>query len=67
MPRKKKEENNLSQIFNSKNTRIITPPMGKLKPVFPKKIRTMAAAGLLGLLLPGIFIFIGLSNGRKFK
>ena len=63
----KKEENNLSQIFNSKNTRIITPPMGKLKPVFPKKIRTMAAAGLLGLLLPGIFIFIGLSNGRKFE
>lgn len=63
----KKEENNLSQILNSKNTRIITPPMGKLKPVFPKKIRTMAAAGLLGLLLPGLLIFIRLSNGRKFE
>ena len=33
----KREENSLTQIYNSQNLRIVSPPMGKIKPVFPKK------------------------------
>ena len=48
----KREENSLTQIYNSQNLRIVSPPMGKIKPVFPKKGRTLAAAFLLGLCIP---------------
>jgi len=53
----KREENNISHILSSKNTRIITPPMGKIKPIFPKKLTTLAASFLLGLILPAGLIF----------
>ena len=54
----KREENNLTQVYNAQNLRIVSPPMGKLKPVFPKKITTLVLALLLGLALPAIFIYI---------
>ena len=54
----KREENSLTQIYNSQNLRIVSPPMGKLKPVFPKKGRTLAAAFLLGLCLPACIIYM---------
>ena len=63
----KKEENSISQIFTSKNIRVITPPVGKIRPVFPKKIRTCAAALLLGFILPLIFIFIRESKNNKIR
>ena len=54
----KREENNLTQVYNAQNLRIVSPPMGKLKPVFPKKITTLVLALFLGLALPAIFIYI---------
>jgi uncharacterized protein involved in exopolysaccharide biosynthesis len=54
----KREENNLTQVYNSRNLRIVSPPMGKLKPVFPKKMTTLALALILGLVLPFIFYYI---------
>ncbi len=63
----KKEENSISQIFTSKNIRVITPPVGKIRPVFLKKIRTCTAALLLGFILPLIFIFIRESKNNKIR
>lgn len=54
----KREENNLTQVYNAQNLRIVSPPMGKLKPVFPKKATTLILAMLLGLALPALFIYI---------
>jgi len=54
----KREENNLTQVYNSQNLRIVSPPMGKLRPVFPKKITTLVLALLLGLAIPALFIYI---------
>ena len=54
----KREENSLTQVYNSQNLRIVSPPMGKLKPVFPKKGRTLAAAFLLGLCIPACIIYM---------
>ena len=54
----KREENNMSQVFNSRNLRVITPPMGKLKPVFPKKMTTLAIALLIGLCLPVVGLYL---------
>lgn len=54
----KREENNLTQVYNAQNLRIVSPPMGKLKPVFPKKATTLILAFLLGLALPALIIYI---------
>lgn len=54
----KREENNLTQVYNAQNLRIVSPPMGKLKPVFPKKGTTLLLALLLGLALPAFFIYL---------
>ncbi|MBR4730484.1 MAG: chain-length determining protein, partial [Prevotella sp.] len=53
-----REENNLTQVYNAQNLRIVSPPMGKLKPVFPKKATTLILAFLLGLALPAFFIYV---------
>jgi uncharacterized protein involved in exopolysaccharide biosynthesis len=54
----KREENSLTQVYNSQNLRIVSPPMGQLKPVFPKKGVTLLVALLLGLLLPAIYEYL---------
>ncbi len=54
----KREENSLIQVYNSQNLRIVSPPMGQLKPVFPKKGVTLLVALLLGLLLPAIYQYL---------
>ena len=54
----KREENNLTKVYNAENLRIVSPPMGKLRPVFPKKATTLILAFLLGLALPALFIYI---------
>lgn len=58
----KREENNITQVFSSRNTRVIAPPMGKLDPVFPKKFSTMLLALLVGILLPASSIFVKLNT-----
>ena len=53
----KREENNITQVFNSKNIRLVSPPLGKLKPVFPKKGITLLLSLLLGLMIPVLAIY----------
>ena len=33
----KREENNITHVFNAQNMRLVSPPMGDWKPAFPKK------------------------------
>ena len=54
----KREENELSQAFTAYNTRIITPPYGKMIPTAPVKKNILMVAIALGLLIPVIIIFI---------
>jgi uncharacterized protein involved in exopolysaccharide biosynthesis len=57
----KREENSLTQIYNSQNLRIVSPPMGKIKPIFPKKSITLLVALLLGIALPAIYFCLKLN------
>lgn len=63
----KREENELGQTFTAYNTRIITPPTGGLDPVSPKKMLIMFVAFVLGLAIPGVFIYIMESNDTKIR
>jgi len=54
----KREENELSQAFTAYNIRILTPPMGNLEPVAPRKRLILLAALCLGLLLPLAVIYL---------
>ena len=53
----KREENNITQVFNAKNIRLVSPPLGKLKPVFPKKGVTILLSLLLGMIIPMLVIY----------
>ena len=57
----KREENSLTQVYNSQNLRIVSPPMGKIKPIFPKKSITLLVALLLGIALPAIYFCLKLN------
>ena len=59
----KREENSLTQVYNSQNLRIVSPPLGKLKPVFPKKGLSLVLALSLGLCLPACLLFMLLNLG----
>ncbi|MDO5394907.1 MAG: polysaccharide biosynthesis tyrosine autokinase [Bacteroidales bacterium] len=53
----KREENELSQSFTASNTRIITPPTGRMSATAPVKKNVLIVALLLGLFIPlGIII-----------
>ena len=54
----KREENELSQAFTAYNIRILTPPMGNLKPVAPRKKLILLAALCLGLFLPLALLYL---------
>lgn len=54
----KREENNMTHVINAQNLRIISPPMGDWKPVFPKKGVTLLIALLTGIVLPAITIYL---------
>lgn len=61
----KREENVLSQAFTAYNTRILTPPMGSVKPVSPRMLILFPLALILGLLIPAVFIFIKMNYTTK--
>ena len=66
----KREENELSQKFSADNTRIITPPVGSLDPVAPRKGLIIIVSIILGIGIPfGLLYFLEISNtkirGRK--
>lgn len=54
----KREENNITHVFNARNMRLISPPIGDWKPVFPKKGITIIVAILIGLVLPYLVLFL---------
>lgn len=66
----KREENELSQAFTAYNTRILTPPVGNLKPIAPRKNLILLAAFCFGLFIPLVVIYMRESmnttvRGRK--
>lgn len=63
----KREENELTQTFTANNTRVITPPMGSLKPVSPKKSMILAVTFLLGLIIPGAAIYMRMVSDNKVR
>lgn len=61
----KKEENELTRKFSADNIRIITPPVGSLKPVSPKKALIIIVASILGLGIPFLVLYyLEASNSR---
>lgn len=54
----KREENELTRAFTADNTRIITPPMGELRPTSPGKMKILFVAFVLALLIPCAYIFL---------
>ena len=54
----KREENELSQAFTAYNNRIITPATGSNVPTFPIPKIVWLIGALVGLIVPGVIIFI---------
>ena len=63
----KLEECELNQAFTSYNTRVVTPPMGSLRPISPRKTIILGVAFILGLLVPAVIIFIMQSADNKVR
>ncbi len=61
----KREENELTQTFTSYNTRVITPPMGSIDPVAPRKKLILAFAFIIGIGLPFVWLYYVESNNSK--
>lgn len=63
----KREENELSQAFSAYNTRVITPPIGKMMPISPLRRNILLAALVLGLLLPVALIYLSESMNTALR
>ena len=53
----KREENELTQKFSAENVRVITPPLGPLKPVAPKKGLIIVVGAILGFGVPFCLLY----------
>lgn len=53
----KREENELTQKFSADNVRVITPPIGPLNPVSPRKGLMIIVGAILGFGIPLILIY----------
>jgi len=63
----KREENQLSQTFTNDKTRIITPPMGSVRPIAPKKKLIILLSFMFGLVLPGGIVYLQVANDTKVR
>ena len=63
----KREENELTQKFSADNIRVITPPVGPLKPVSPKKGLIIIVSVILGLGIPLVLIYFLESLNTKVR
>ncbi len=63
----KREENQLSQKFTADNVRIITPPMGSLDPVSPRKKLIMIVALFIGFCIPVSFLYLQEASNTKVR
>ena len=57
----KREENFLSKAFTPYKTRILSSPLGDIKPVYPKSYVIIPIALLLGLIVPAFWILMRLN------
>ncbi|MDE5886384.1 MAG: polysaccharide biosynthesis tyrosine autokinase [Muribaculaceae bacterium] len=53
----RREENELSQKFTADNLRVITPPMGSLRPVAPKKMLIILVCLIIAFGLPAAILY----------
>lgn len=53
----KREENELTMKFTADNVRIITPPVGPLRPIAPRKGLIIVVAGIIGLGVPFLLLY----------
>lgn len=53
----KREENELTQKFSADNVRVITPPVGPLKPVAPRTGLFIVVSVIIGLGVPFILLY----------
>lgn len=63
----KKEENELTRKFTSDNIRVITPPVGSLDPVSPKKALIIIVAAILGLGIPFVLLYYLEASNTKIR
>lgn len=63
----KREENELGMKFTADNIRVLSPPLGSLKPVTPKTSLILVIAFIIGLLLPVLIIFIRESGNTRIR
>lgn len=63
----KREENQLSQKFTADNVRVITPPMGSLTPVSPRKRLILMVSVFLGLCIPIGIMYLQESSNTKVR
>lgn len=63
----KREENELTMKFSADNVRVITPPIGPLQPVSPKKGLIIIIAVILGVGLPLIILYYLESSDNTIK
>ena len=54
----KKEENQLSQAFETAKIRVVTPPIGTKAPSAPVKKNIFLVAFAMGMLIPIVYIFV---------
>lgn len=63
----KREENELSQAFTAYNNRLINPASGSNIPTFPVPNMVWALGALIGLLIPGLIIFLAEAINNKVR
>ncbi|MCM1152325.1 MAG: polysaccharide biosynthesis tyrosine autokinase [Muribaculum sp.] len=63
----RREENELSQTFTAYNTRVITPPYGSQLPISPRRNMILALCVILGLTVPGVFLYVKESSNTKIR
>jgi capsular exopolysaccharide family len=63
----KREENELGQKFTADNLRIISPPMGSLNPVSPKKMMILAIAFVFAMVVPMVILYLVKTGDTKVR
>lgn len=63
----KREENELSQKFTADNVRVITPPMGSLTPVSPRKKLILMVSIFFGVCIPIGLLYLQEASNTKVR
>lgn len=63
----KREENELTRRYSAENFKVITPPIGPLRPVSPKKGLIIIVSLILGLGIPVILLYYLVTSDNTVK